>query len=946
MDEGDTQTRLASSISNIPRPKSTYTQAESLRDITNAANNASGQAMAPPNTAGDKSIQLNHSLFPLETAASYKTALIYFNCAVLERKTLSERAGEPRKKENLSSKPFAASTKIAPPRNLGASKASGSRMQQNGSRLRPPPGTRNIPRPQTSMGHSVERGSISRPATSMDGRDAGTASQAHGNRNGARQPSSLISPPSPPLSPSPMPKLSDKSLHCGSYDNHSDWSSSSTPISLGNNPAPSSRHPSLCTAMESLSLSQSASSLTTTTQNKKPQNTSPSKLPTPIRPLPSSNPPSPFPSCQPVSKKIRKQRSPKKVIPYLTKYTQVQAWDQDEKEQRMSDNMVHVRQIVEEMAKQTAAMTESTDLYKSRTQTLEDSQTKLLNQNADLRVELETAKNSLSNAEIKLKDISREHEITLSELATQHRNNTETIRQDTRAEIAALRVQHRAELAETRRRFEAELTAERQLRSQELEQIAAQSSIEKQRGQLDLSNKDREIQDLLARMEKLQGDADRERALNKELQQNSILNANNTITLESSVRALKARIEFLESGNKEQSESFAKLDKELSEALEETNAAKAQLRKEETMRRRLHNQIQELKGNIRVFCRVRPVLTSDSSESAAKISFPDEDMDSREILVQGPEEKSSLGVVSTKNHSFAYDHVFGPKSQNSEVFEEISQLVQSALDGYNVCIFCYGQTGSGKTHTMSSEDGMIPRAVRQIYDTASGLEERGWKYTMVGSFVEVYNENINDLLGKAEEFDKKKHEIRHDLQKCQTTVTNVTTVSLDSPEKVESILRQAWTNRSVAATKANERSSRSHSVFILRLVGENLTTGEHSEGTLNLVDLAGSERLSHSGSTGDRLKETQNINKSLSCLGDVIGALGQGKEGVHIPYRNSKLTYLLQFSLGGNSKTLMFVMVSPQQDHLSETLTSLKFAAKVQSTHIGTAKRQSRLRDS
>ncbi|KAF3482650.1 uncharacterized protein GIQ15_01974 [Arthroderma uncinatum] len=917
MDEGDTQTRLASSISNIPRPKSTYSHAESLRDITNAANNAPGQAMASPPTAGDK-----------------------------KRKTLSERAGEPRKKENLGSKPFAGTTKIAQPRSLCASKAGGSRMPSNGPRLRPPPGTRNIPRPQTSTGYlNVERGSIPRPATSMGGRDAGHASQAPGNRNGARQPSSLISPTSPPSSPLPMPKLPDKSLVNRAYDGQTDHLSDWSSLALENNHILFSRNPSLCTAMESLSLNQNPP-MTTTLQNKKPQSSSPSKVPTPSRPTLSSSAPFRLPSCPTIPKKIRKQRSPKKVIPYLTQYTQVQAWDQDEKEQKISDNMIHVRQIVEEMAKQTAAMTESTDLYKSRTQTLEEGQTKLLNQNADLRVELETAKNYLANAEAKLKDVSREHEISMSELATQHRNQLETIRQDTRAEIAELRVQHRAELAETRRRFEAELAVERQLRLQELEQIAAQSSLEKQRGQLDLSNKDREIQDLLTQKERLQGDVDRERALNNELQQSSILHANNTVNLESSVRALKARIEFLESGNQEQSDAFAKLDKELSEALEETKAAKAQLRKEETMRRKLHNQIQELKGNIRVFCRVRPVLPADMSETAASISFPDEDMDSREILVQGPEEKSSLGVVSTKNHSFAYDHVFGPRSQNSEVFEEISQLVQSALDGYNVCIFCYGQTGSGKTHTMSSEDGMIPRAVRQIYDTASGLEERGWKYTMEGSFIEVYNENINDLLGKAEEFDKKKHEIRHDMQKCQTTITNVTNVRLDSPEKVESILRRAWTNRSVAATKANERSSRSHSVFILRLVGENSTTGEHSEGTLNLVDLAGSERLSHSGSTGDRLKETQNINKSLSCLGDVIGALGQGKEGVHIPYRNSKLTYLLQFSLGGNSKTLMFVMVSPRQDHLGETLTSLKFAAKVQNTHLGTAKRQSRIRDS
>lgn len=193
---------------------------------------------------------------------------------------------------------------------------------------------------------------------------------------------------------------------------------------------------------------------------------------------------------------------------------------------------------------------------------------------------------------------------------------------------------------------------------------------------------------------------------------------------------------------------------------------------------------------------------------------------------------------------------------------------------------------------------MIPRAVNQIYDTAKSLEEKGWSYTMEGSFVEVYNENLNDLLGRPEEFDKKKHEIRHDMQKCKTHVSDLTTVELNSPSKVESILRKAMNNRSVAATKANERSSRSHSVFMLRLTGQNKLTGEKSEGTLNLVDLAGSERLSHSGSTGERLKETQNINRSLSCLGDVIGALGQGKEGGHVPYRNSKVRLVAEERCG------------------------------------------------
>jgi len=278
------------------------------------------------------------------------------------------------------------------------------------------------------------------------------------------------------------------------------------------------------------------------------------------------------------------------------------------------------------------------------------------------------------------------------------------------------------------------------------------------------------------------------------------------------------------------------------------------------------------------------------------LTFPDVDKESKELEVMGKEEKSSLGNVTRKSHAFSFDRVFGPEAKNQEVFEEISQLVQSALDGFNVCIFCYGQTGSGKTHTMSSEDGMIPRATHQIYETATSLQDKGWTYTMEGSFVEVYNEEIHDLLGSAKDFDKKKHEVRHDDQKKQTTVTGLKTVILDSPNAVESILKQADSNRSVAATKSNERSSRSHSVFMLKLVGKNSSTGETSEGTLNLVDLAGSERLKSSGAEGDRMKETQNINKSLSCLGDVIGALGQNKEGGHIPYRNSKVCILSHIS--------------------------------------------------
>lgn len=368
----------------------------------------------------------------------------------------------------------------------------------------------------------------------------------------------------------------------------------------------------------------------------------------------------------------------------------------------------------------------------------------------------------------------------------------------------------------------------------------------------------------------------------------------------------------------------------------------------ETMRRKLHNQVQELKGNIRVFCRIRPLSSAEIPQSSnadvemrhfqitRKLDDPDE-----LCLVQPVE--SATGQASTKNFPFAFDRVFGPHSTQSDVFDEISQLVQSALDGYRVCIFAYGQTGSGKTFTMEgSQDreellGMIPRAVLQVFTTASDLNrDKKWQFSFEASYLEIYNESIRDLLGNGED-GAGKHEIRHLPNTTKTIVTDLTTVPVETPESVLALLKKAGHNRAVAETLCNDRSSRSHSVFMLKIVGSNPVTGENIEGLLNLIDLAGSERLSQSGSTGDRLKETQAINKSLSSLGDVIAALAS-KES-HIPYRNSKLTYLLQNSLGGNSKTLMFVNVSPSMANFHETLCSLRFATKVNSCQIGTARR-------
>jgi len=409
----------------------------------------------------------------------------------------------------------------------------------------------------------------------------------------------------------------------------------------------------------------------------------------------------------------------------------------------------------------------------------------------------------------------------------------------------------------------------------------------------------------------------------------------------------KKYIEELENTNNENGKRINELENErerhlkrIAQLEDDLLEAKRSIQALEEQRRFLHNEIQELKGNIRVFCRVRPALQSEIEKSNGEdltrhIVYP-KDTDKGITLVQQTE--SAMGSASSKSYSFNFDKVFDGNSKQGEIFKEIAQLVQSALDGYNVCIFAYGQTGSGKTYTMEGgEDeetmGMIPRAVHQIFIASEDFKKKGWVYDIDCQFLEIYNETIRDLL---ENDETQKHEIKH-LSHGRTIVTDAKIVKVKTSDEVQKLLQIASKNRSVGATLCNERSSRSHSIFTLHLQGYNELTDERYESSLNLIDLAGSERLAVSGATGDRLKETRAINKSLSCLSDVIAALGNNEP--HIPYRNSKLTYLLQNSLGGNSKTLMFVNISPLFANLQETLCSLRFATKVNSCQIGTAKK-------
>lgn len=525
----------------------------------------------------------------------------------------------------------------------------------------------------------------------------------------------------------------------------------------------------------------------------------------------------------------------------------------------------------------------------------------------------------------------RSHRYELEDHARAHRDELQELRKTMSDDSQRIHRQHEEDIEALKRQHRAQLEEQQQQTAQELGELRAKLGSEQQDLAQSLKNKDHEIQGFRTQVESLSSDLDVERTQKGRLQKQLDELIETNTTLEGTIRSLKAQVHYLESGREQQSESFAEMEARLQEAIKSAEHAREKLIKEETERRVLFNKYQELKGNIRVMCRVRPVL--DNSEgNTAELDYPDEKTSSQ-IAVKGPEVKSAMGKVSTNIYPFEFDRVFTPQVHNEEIFDEISQLVQSALDGYNVCIFCYGQTGSGKTYTMSSADGMIPRATKMIYETVGKLKDKSWTYTMEGTFIEVYNEELHDLLTPPKEQDpKKKPDIKHDEIRKTTTVTNCKTVMLDSEDTVELMLNQAQKNRSVAATKSNEQSSRSHSVFTLKLIGENSATRERCEGTLNLVDLAGSERLKVSGAEGDRMKETQNINTSLKSLGDVIEALGTGR---HVPYRNSKLTYLLRYSLGGNSKTLMFVMVSPLEAHLNETLSSLRFATKVSRSSLG-----------
>ncbi|XP_069031150.1 kinesin-like protein KIFC3 isoform X2 [Embiotoca jacksoni] len=351
-------------------------------------------------------------------------------------------------------------------------------------------------------------------------------------------------------------------------------------------------------------------------------------------------------------------------------------------------------------------------------------------------------------------------------------------------------------------------------------------------------------------------------------------------------------------------------------------------KREMNLRKKCHNELVRLKGNIRVFCRVRPVSQEeqDSADAKTMLSFDSED-DAVLYL-------ANKGKVMT----FELDKVFPPQSTQEEVFQEVQSLVTSCIDGFNVCIFAYGQTGSGKTYTMegvANNPGINQRALRLLF---SEVTEKApdWDYKITVSMVEIYNETLRNLLGE-NPTDKLDIKMNPDGS-GQLYVPGLSEFTVQSPEDIIRVFELGHMNRATACTNLNEHSSRSHALLIITVSGFNAATGNRTQGKLNLVDLAGSERIGKSGAEGSRLREAQCINKSLSALGDVINAL-RSKHS-HVPFRNSRLTYLLQDSLNGDSKTLMMVQVSPLPSNMSESVCSLKFAQRVRSVELSSSSRR------
>lgn len=336
----------------------------------------------------------------------------------------------------------------------------------------------------------------------------------------------------------------------------------------------------------------------------------------------------------------------------------------------------------------------------------------------------------------------------------------------------------------------------------------------------------------------------------------------------------------------------------------------------------------------------RVIVSADGGTQCVQVVVRCRPMDEKETLrgcSRVVEVFPSRGVVEIHNPRdgpsrenvkvFTFDAVYNWQASQQDLYEEtVRPLVSSVLDGFNGTIFAYGQTGTGKTYTMEGSKmepdkrGIIPRSFEHIFNHISRSENM--QYLVRASYLEIYQEEVRDLLHPDQS-------LRFELKEKPDTGVYVKDLSnsvCKSAMEIQELMNRGNQNRTIGATNMNEHSSRSHAIFLITIEMGMMEEGTGIRvGKLNLVDLAGSERQAKTGSSGERLKEASKINLSLSALGNVISALVDGKT-THVPYRDSKLTRLLQDSLGGNSKTIMVANIGPASYNYEETLTTLRYA--------------------
>uniref|UniRef100_A0AAY4CDB9 Kinesin-like protein n=1 Tax=Denticeps clupeoides TaxID=299321 RepID=A0AAY4CDB9_9TELE len=314
---------------------------------------------------------------------------------------------------------------------------------------------------------------------------------------------------------------------------------------------------------------------------------------------------------------------------------------------------------------------------------------------------------------------------------------------------------------------------------------------------------------------------------------------------------------------------------------------------------------------IKVMCRFRPLNEAEITRGDKYIpKFKDDDT----VVITGK--------------PYVFDRVLPPNTAQEQVYDSCArQIVRDVLAGYNGTIFAYGQTSSGKTHTMEGKlhdpqlMGIIPRIAQDIFDHIYSMDEN-LEFHIKVSYFEIYLDKIRDLLDVS-----KTNLAVHEDKNRVPFVKGCTERFVSSPEEVLDVIDEGKSNRHVAVTNMNEHSSRSHSIFLINIKQENVETEQKLSGKLYLVDLAGSEKVSKTGAEGAVLDEAKNINKSLSALGNVISALAEGTK-THVPYRDSKMTRILQDSLGGNCRTTIVICCSPSIFNEAETKSTLMFGQR------------------